>query len=90
MLSSMEGLQIGTPQVGSSGLPVPSKELGLAAQTKEWGFKLLRWRTSREAGFTKRRNTSRYLRWKDYRPEPLRPNDAYPVTLNPTTIFFGP
>ena len=36
VLSSVEGLQIGIPQVVSSGLPVPSRELGLAAQTKEW------------------------------------------------------
>ena len=35
VLSSVEGLQIGIPQVGSSGLPVSSRELGLAAQMKE-------------------------------------------------------
>ena len=40
-LSSVEGLQIGTPQFGSSGLPIPSRELGLTAWVR--AFKFLKW-----------------------------------------------
>ena len=42
----------------SSGLPVPSRESGLA-------FKFIKL----EEG-----NSSRSLRWKDYRPKPLKPD----------------
>ena len=60
-LSSMEGLQIRTPQTGSSGLPIPSREVGLTAWVR--AFKFLKWwRTPA--------SPSRSLRWKDYRPEP--------------------
>ena len=40
-LSSVEGLQTGTPQFESSGLPIPSRELGLTAWVK--AFKFLKW-----------------------------------------------
>ena len=37
-LSSVEGLQTGTPQAGSSGLPIPSRESSLVALSKESGL----------------------------------------------------
>ena len=40
-LSSVEGLQTGTPQFGSSGLPIPSRELGLTTWVR--AFKFLKW-----------------------------------------------
>ncbi|KAK6156698.1 hypothetical protein DH2020_010946 [Rehmannia glutinosa] len=51
-----------------AGLPVPSEELGPAAQAKAWASWLLEWRALRQAGFTEPAKISRSLQWKDNGP----------------------
>ena len=76
-LSSVEGLQTGTPQVGSSGLPIPSRELGLSARA----FKFLKWWRTPVS-------PSRSLRWKDYRPEPQSQSNNH--IFRPLRFFLSP
>ena len=66
----------------SSGLPIPSRELGLSARA----FKFLKWWRTPVS-------PSRSLRWKDYRPEPQSQSNNHvfrPLRMVAIRFFFIP